>query len=61
MLEEQADTKEGKVLVDYKPNIDYKTERPDPNDETANEAEEEKNSDTEYAKMELPCQGTLRQ
>ena len=32
-LEEQADAKEGKVIEDNIPVIDYKPEGPDPNDE----------------------------
>ena len=61
-LEEQADAKEGKVMVYYKPDINYEPEGSDPNDEPdAQGEEEEENSDVEYAKVEIPFQGTLRQ
>ena len=32
-LGEQADAKDGKVIVDYKPDVVYEQEGPDPNDE----------------------------
>ena len=34
-FEEQSDITEGKVIVDYKPGIDYEPEGPDHNDESA--------------------------
>ena len=42
--------KDVKVLVDYKLYMDYEEEK-----------EEEEKSNAEYAKMGIPCQGTLRQ
>ena len=51
-----------KPSVDYNPDIDYQQEGPNPNDEPdAQEEIEEENLNSEYAKIELPCQGTLRQ
>ena len=57
-LEEQSDTEDGKVMIDYESDIDYKLEGQDPNDESITQGEEEVNSDTEYAKRELPHAGT---
>ena len=60
-MEEQA-AEDGKVAVDYKPDVDYIPEGADPNDEPdAQEEKEEENSNAKYVKMDLPHQGTLRQ
>ena len=50
--EEQADTTRGKAIGDYNLDIDYEPKGSDPAIETVNK--EEENSDSEYAKMELP-------
>ena len=55
--EEQTDATEEEVIADYDPDVDYKPEGLDPEMTAVNEAEE--NSDTEYAKMELPQDGSL--
>ena len=55
--EEQPDATEGKVRVDYNPDID--NEGSEPKDESVTQAEIEKNSGAEYAKMEVPQAGTL--
>ena len=39
-LEEEEETKNGKVIVDYKPDVDYKSEGPESNDEPVVQEEE---------------------
>ena len=39
-LQKQVDAKEGEVLVDYEPDVDYELEEPDPNDELLAQKEE---------------------
>ena len=56
--EKQSDATEGQVITDYKPDVDCKQERSDPEIKEVNEVEE--NSDAKYAKMELP-HGALHQ
>ena len=46
------------VIVDYKPDIDYKPEGSDPVNEPDTQ-EKEENSNTEYARIEILQQGTL--
>ena len=58
---EHADAKEGKVVLHYNLNAYYKPEGPDPHDEPDAQEEKEENSTSEYAIIELPCRGTLRQ
>ena len=54
-LEEHADTKKGKVIVDYELDVDYVPKWAYHCDESdAHEEEEVEKSDAEYAKMELP-------
>ena len=60
-LEEQVDVKEGNISTDYELDIDYEPERTHPYDKTVIQEEEEENSNEEYVKMVLPCQGTPRQ
>ena len=48
----QADATKNKAIADDNPNVDYKSEGSDPDIEAVDE--EEKNSDSEYVKMELP-------
>ena len=60
-LEEQAEAAEGKVTVDYKQGIDYKSEGWDPDIKPVNHAEEEANANAEYTKIESPCKGTFKQ
>ena len=56
--EEWADAAEGKITADYKLGVDYTPDRSDPENET-DAQEEEENFDAEYAKIELPWQGTI--
>ena len=48
--EEQADAREGKVIVDYNPDVDY--EQSEPKNEPVAQDQREVNPDAEYAKME---------
>ena len=48
-------------IADYKPDVKYKPEGSDPEMEPVDHEEEEQNSDAEYVKVELPCQGTMKQ
>ena len=56
---EQPDATEGEVIADYNPDIDY--EGSEPKVETDTQKQREVDPDTEYAKMEMPRSGTLRQ
>ena len=61
-LDDKEHTKGSEATVDYYQDIDYKPEGADPNDEQdAQEEIEEENANEEYAKIEHPCQGALRQ
>ena len=53
----QRGAREGKEIANYDPDVDYKSEGSDPDIEAVNE--EEENSETEYAKMDLPQDRTL--
>ena len=55
--EEQPNSIEGKVIVDYVSNIDY--EGSEPENKTADQEEKEEDIDEEYAKIELPRDGTV--
>ena len=57
--EEHRDAKDGKVIADYDPDMDYRPERSDSDIKAIDE--EEGNSVAEYAKMELSQDGTLCQ
>ena len=59
--EEQADTIDSNIIADYKPDLDHKPEGSDPKIEPVNEVQKEEDSDGEYVKMEITCQGTLHQ
>ena len=43
------------------PDVDCEPDVSDPEIEPVNQVEVEVNSDAEYAKIKLPCQGTLQQ
>ena len=49
--DKQPDATEGEVIVEYDPDVD--AEGSEPKNEPVAQAEEEKNSDAEYAKMEI--------
>ena len=57
--EEQPNAIEGKVIADYNLGVDYEGSKPE-NEPDAPE-EKEENSDEDYMKMEILCQGTLCQ
>ena len=57
----QADTTEGKVVVDFKLDIEDELEQSDPMIKPADQVEEEVISDAECTKMELPCQENMQQ
>ena len=57
--EEHPDTAEGKVIVDYDPDVD--DEVAEPKVEPHAQEQREVDSDAEYAKMEMPRDGTLHQ
>ena len=54
--EEHPDATEGKVMVDYNPNIDYYLS--EPRNEPVAQEEKEENSDAEHGNMEIPPKGT---
>ena len=54
MLGEQADAKEGKVMVDHEPDVDYEPKGPDPSNERVNKEEEKKDFNAEFPYLELP-------
>ena len=60
-LEKQADSKEDQVIADYELDVNSKPKGSDSNDKLDAQEEGEENSKAKYAKMECPCQGTLRQ
>ena len=60
LQEKWADDSKGKVVADYKLNVDYKPKGSYPENEP-DAKEEEENFGPEYAKMELPWQGTICQ
>ena len=49
--EKQPDAAEGKVIIDYNPDVDY--EGSEPKNEPVAWEEKEENSDTEYANIEM--------
>ena len=57
--EEQPDATEGEVITDYDPDVDY--EESEPKNEPGAQKEKEEHSDTEYANIEIPCNGTFHQ
>ena len=56
-LEEEEDAKEGKVVVDYKWDVDYEQERGDSHDEP--DAQEEEQEETPQS-VQRSCQETFR-
>ena len=57
--EEQSDATEDKVIANY--TLDIDCERSEPNVEPDAQEQMEVDSDAEYAKMEMPREGTLCQ
>ena len=57
--EDQPDVTEGKDIADYNPDMDY--EALESQNEQVAQDQREVNYDAEYAKMEVSCDGTLRQ
>ena len=57
--EEQPDATGGKNIADYDPDVDYEWSEPEV--EPVTQDQREVGSDAEYAKMEIPCDGTLCQ
>ena len=57
--EEQPDAAEGKVKADYNPDIGY--EESEPIVEPDAQEQKEEDPEAEYAKMEMPRDGTLDQ
>ena len=53
---EWQNAKDGKAIVDDKPDVDYKPTGPIPGNEAVAQ-EEEEDSNAGYVKMELLCQG----
>ena len=56
--EKQADAIYGKAIADYELDVDYVPEGLDPEIKPVNHMLDEEDPDAEYAKMEIPCQGT---
>ena len=51
----------GENTADYELDIDYRSEGSDPEIKLVNQVDKKVNSDTDYAKMGQPCQGTMQQ
>ena len=49
--------KNGKVIVDYKPDIDYEPNGPDPSNKPVTQKEEKDDSDKEYSKWSSIAKG----
>ena len=60
-LKEQEDSKDGKVIIDYMLDLNYKPEVPDPNDGPVIQEEEKGDCNAKYAKLKLPHLGTNKQ
>ena len=59
--EEESGAINGEVVADYKSDVDYEPEGSDPEIKPVNHIQEKEDPEAEYAKMEIPCQGTVHQ